>query len=335
VLNKTTKGGEVITVVLYVDDLLVTCASADAIAQLKNYLLDKFSEVSFHTGKVIEYVGMTIDFESKPGCAVVTMKQMTDDIINTSGTTAMHPTPANEDLFEIDEASLKLDQIEESFYRTFVAKLLYLCKRVRPDLLCPVAFLTTRAIACTKQDLGKLHRVIGHLRATPERGIVIQFGSDPRAQGYIDASYAIHQRDGKSHTGASLIFGKGGPLYVTSVKQTIVTKSSTEAELVAFSDVASEVIALRHFSIGQGYSDAPAIIHQDNLSTMALVTNGGPCSKRSRHVDIRRFWMAERVSEGVLKVVKCPTAVMWANLLTKPVVGKQFIDERNGLTNWE
>jgi hypothetical protein len=291
--------------------------------------------VSFHTGKVIEYVGMTIDFESKPGCAVVTMKQMTDDIINTSGTTAMHPTPANEDLFEIDEASLKLDQIEESFYRTFVAKLLYLCKRVRPDLLCPVAFLTTRAIACTKQDLGKLHRVIGHLRATPERGIVIQFGSDPRAQGYIDASYAIHQRDGKSHTGASLIFGKGGPLYVTSVKQTIVTKSSTEAELVAFSDVASEVIALRHFSIGQGYSDAPAIIHQDNLSTMALVTNGGPCSKRSRHVDIRRFWMAERVSEGVLKVVKCPTAVMWANLLTKPVVGKQFIDERNGLTNWE
>jgi hypothetical protein len=334
VLNKTLSDGTVVTVVLYVDDLLVSCTSIDIILRLKKYLLEKFPEVSFHTGKVIEYVGMTMDFASKPGAAVITMKQMTNDILDNPDT-CRHSTPATEELFEIDESSPKLDKVQEAWYRTYVAKLLYLAKRVRPDILCPVAFLTTRAQGCTSQDLTKLRRVLGYLRAMPDRGIVVEFGNDPQTQGYIDASYAIHQRDGKSHTGGSLLFGKGGPLYVTSVKQTIVTKSSTEAELVAFSDVASEVIALRNFAIGQGYPTKPAIVHQDNLSTMALVANGGPCTKRSRHVDIRRFWMAERVSDGTLTVVKCPTAIMWANLLTKPVVGSQFVKERNGLTNWE
>ena len=84
VLNKTTTTGLILTVVLYVDDLLVTCKSEQAIVQLKEYLETKFPEVSYHCGDIIEYVGMTIDFASRPGAAVVTMKQITQDIIDTS-----------------------------------------------------------------------------------------------------------------------------------------------------------------------------------------------------------------------------------------------------------
>jgi hypothetical protein len=131
------------------------------------------------------------------------------------------------------------------------------------------------------------------------------------------------------------MFGKGGPLYSTSVKQNIVTKSSTEAELVAASGVASEVLCLRNFAIGQGYPPVPAILYQDNNSCMALIANGGPCSKRSRHIDIRYFWIAEQVTAGKLIIERCPTELMWANLLTKPLQGAQFIIERRGITNWD
>jgi hypothetical protein len=103
---------------------------------------------------------------------------------------------------------------------------------------------------------------------------------------------------------------------------------------VAFSDVASELICLRSFSIAQGYPASPAIVYQDNNSAMALVVKGGPCSKRSRHIDIRYFWISEKVAEGVIKVERCPTEIMWANLLTKPLQGAQFVAERAGLTNW-
>jgi hypothetical protein len=187
---------------------------------------------------------------------------------------------------------------------------------------------------CTQQDLAKLLRIIAYLRADPDRGIVVAFGEDPGVRCYVDAAFHVHPKDGKSHTGGSIVFGKGGPLYVTSAKQSIVTRSSTEAELVAASDVSSEVICMRNFAIAQGYPDVPAIVYQDNKSTMALIDNGGPCSKRSKHIDLRHFWMKEQVTAGAITVVRCPTEIMWANVLTKPVQGSQFVEELRGLTNW-
>jgi hypothetical protein len=267
----------------------------------------------------------------------MTMKQMTDDIVASSdvNTDGRGHTPAKDDLFEVNDASPRCSTSEEGWFRTYVAKLLYLAKRARPDVLLPVSWLTTRATRCTSEDVCKLRKVIGYVAATSSRGIVIDFGLKPRVRAYVDASFATHNSDGKSHTGGSVLFGKGGPLYSTSVKQSIVTKSSTEAELVAASDVASEVLCLRNFAIGQGYPPLPAIIYQDNKPCMQLIEKGGPCSQRSRHIDIRQFWVTEQVAAGHLVIEKCPTEIMWANLLTKPLQGAQFVIERKGITNWD
>jgi hypothetical protein len=44
--------------------------------------------------------------------------------------------------------------------------------------------------------------------------------------------------------------------------------------------------------------------------------------------------MTEKIADGSVSVVRCPTEIMWANLLTKPLQGAQFLVERQGLTNW-
>jgi hypothetical protein len=121
---------------------------------------------------------------------------------------------------------------------------------------------------------------------------------------------------------------------VKSTKQKLVTKSSTEAELVALSDYASQAIWLRNFIIAQGYDVGPVILHQDNMSCMALVKRGGPASERSRHIDIRHFWVKEKVDGKDAIVKHLPTDKMFVNVMTKPVQGQQFIRERNALTNW-
>jgi len=82
-------------------------------------------------------------------------------------------------------------------------------------------------------------------------------------------------------TGCAVVLGEGGPVYNKSTKQKIVTKSSTEAELVALSDSVSQSIHMRNFLIAQGYFMGPIIVYQDNMSCMALVKKGGPCSERS------------------------------------------------------
>ena len=58
-----------------------------------------------------------------------------------------------------------------------------------------------------------------------------------------------------------------GPLEAKSGKQKNVTKSSTEAELVALSDHAGRVINLRNFLAGQGYGVVPVIISVSTRTT--------------------------------------------------------------------
>jgi hypothetical protein len=84
---------------------------------------------------------------------------------------------------------------------------------------------------------------------------------------YVDAAYGVHIHDGKSHSGAYTVLGVGGPLEAKSGKQKNVTKSSTEAELVALSDHAGRGINLRNFLAGQGYGVVPPgqpELHGDN-----------------------------------------------------------------------
>jgi hypothetical protein len=157
-----------------------------------------------------------------------------------------------------------------------------------------------------------------------------KFATDHPRSISIDASYVIHDRDKKSHSSCSIVLGTDGPLYTTSVKQSIVTKPSTEAELVAFPATTSAVITLRHLPIGQGYPAVPTTVYQDNISTTSLIDNGGPCSKRSRHIDIRHL---EKITDISIQVVRCPAEIMWANFLTKPVQCAQLIIERQ-LINW-
>ena len=54
----------------------------------------------------------------------------------------------------------------------------------------------------------------------------------------MQPAYGVHQDTEKSHTGCAIVLGNAGPLFSKPAKQKIVTKSSTEAELVGLSDTA-------------------------------------------------------------------------------------------------
>jgi hypothetical protein len=224
---------------------------------------------------------------------------------------------------------------EAKYFHSHVMKLLYLAKRVRPEILTAVSFLTTRVQTCDIDDMAKLDRVLGYLSHSSGRGIVLRIGESLTVSAFIDASYGVHTTSGKSHTGCAIVLGEAGPVFAKSIKQKIVTKSSTEAELVGLSDSASQAILIRNFVIAQGYDIGPVVIYQDNKSCIALIKRGGPTSTGSRHINIRHFWLSERQAEGEVVLEYLTTEEMHPNMLTKPVQGAQFLKERQGLTNWE
>jgi hypothetical protein len=181
-------------------------------------------------------------------------------------------------------------------------------------------------------DMKKLQRVFRYLNGTTELGIILNAGTKPQVNAYIDASYGVHA-DFKSHSGLVLSLGSG-PIDASSTKQKINTKSSAEAELIALSDKATRAIWCREFLIHQGYTGTPAVLYQDNESTIKLSTNGVASSDRTRHVSIRYFWIKDRCATGDVEVIYKPTDEMIADILTKPLHGDKFKILRNLLLNW-
>jgi hypothetical protein len=178
----------------------------------------------------------------------------------------------------------------------------------------------------------KLERVLKYLNGTPDFGICLKADSPTKILAHIDASYGVHI-DGKSHSGMFVSLGSG-PIMVKSSKQRIVTKSSTEAELIALSDQSGLVIWSRDFLVAQGETPGPAVIGQDNQSAMALADRGASVSERTRHIHIRHYWIKDRVDFGDIQIVYTPTEDMIADIFTKPLQGDRFYKIRAILLNW-
>ena len=56
--------------------------------------------------------------------------------------------------------------------------------------------------------------------------------------------------------------------------------------------------------------------------------------ERTRHIQIKFFWVKGRVDTGKVRVEYLPSGDMYANVLTKPLQGVQFERESQGLTGW-
>ena len=140
---------------------------------------------------------------------------------------------------------------------------------------------------------------------------------------WVDASFAVHD-DMRSHTGGVISFGRGAIL-CKSKKQKINTKSSTEAELIGASDYLPHTLYVKMFMEAQGYPIAKAIFYQDNESAIKMERNGkASCGQRSRHIDIRYFFITDHSKRQGIDIVHCPTEDMLADFFTKPLQGSLF-----------
>ena len=112
------------------------------------------------------------------------------------------------------------------------------------------------------------------------------------------------------------------------------TRSSTEAELVATDDALSQISWTKKFLEAQGFEVTDNIVYQDNKSAMLLEKNGrASAGKRSRHLDIRYFFITDKINQGDIKVKFCPTDAMVADFMTKPLHGKKFIKFKKEIMN--
>ena len=330
--NKCFRPSVQLTIAIYVDDLLCTCKDEEGLKWLAEALRDEYTDIQAKDGPSHSYLGQTFDF-SLPGKVKITMEGFIQDLLTLYEVDHYSATPALSNLFVVNPESPRLSPSQSDDFHSRVAKLLYLAKRVRPDILTAVIFLSTRVKSATREDNDKVNRVLGYLNSTYEMGLILEAHKSLQIISYVDASFAVHS-DMRSHSGGVISLGMGA-IWSKSSRQKLNTKSSTEAEFVAASDLCSQVLWTRDFIIEQGYAVGPAVLHQDNQSAVKLMENGTSNAERTRHIAIRFFWLKDRIDSREINVVYCPTEEMIADLLTKPLQGEQFRRLRRRLLNWE
>ena len=325
VANKNVQGSQC-TILWHVDDIKVSHKKAQVVDNVLRQLAKVFGKLDVCRGTHHEYVGMVIDFPSNgtveittPGYVEKLVEHFPEEISRT------RDSPAGAHLLDVNEKCVKLSKECNEIFHSSVATLLFIAKRSRPDIEPTVAFLTTRVSKSDEDDWKKLKRLLEYLMHTKDEKRIISIDDLSISKWWIDASYAVHQ-DMKSQTGACMKMGKGA-LYTKSGKQKLTSRSSTEAELVAVHDIMPQVLWTRYFLQAQGYGVKSSLVYQDNKSAILLEENGRSSSgQRTRHINIRYFFVRDRVHSKEVTIKHCPTNEMIGDFFTKPLTGAKFIE---------
>jgi len=326
--------GKQCTIAWYVDDTKISHISHKVVTEIILKIEEKFGKMTVTRGKEHVFLGMNIRY-TKEGTAVVQMRDYLVEALEESEMeiTRATSTPAKKNLFDVDEKSPVLGKREAEIFHSVVAKLLYVSIRARMDMLLAVAFLCTRVSKSTREDQGKLRRLLEYIKGTLDLEYTLGADDLARLRSWVDAAYAVHP-DMKSHTGGVMSFGTGG-FFCKSSKQKLNTKSSTEAELVGASDYLPNTMWVKMFMEAQGFSINENFFEQDNESAIKLEKNGrASAGQKSRHINIRFFFIKDRTKDLGIEIRHCPTLQMLADFFTKPLQGALFRKFRDVLLGY-
>ena len=202
-------------------------------------------------------------------------------------------------------------------FRAIVGKCMYLATCTRPDISYAV-----RELARFMSNYGRRHfeaakHLLRYLQGTKSRGIIYgdAVNMTPIFCSFADADWAMSDAR-KSISGYVVICG-GGPISWSSKQQAIVALSTCEAEYIACTHSARQIIWLRSLFAELGFpQNAPTILHCDNQG--AVTCSHDPHSHaRMKHMDIRMHFIRDCVNAGVINVVHIPGTENSADLFTK------------------
>lgn len=103
---------------------------------------------------------------------------------------------------------------------------------------------------------------------------------------FCDSDFAGCEASGKSTTGAVILYGVA-PIHWRSRRQTMITTSSTEAELVSLCSTSEDIVWMRKIAKElEIIKDEPTILFCDNQYAIELAINESSC-QRTRHMKVQ------------------------------------------------
>jgi hypothetical protein len=261
IANKMIEGDQM-TVCFHVDDCKLSHRKTKVVDSMIEYLRQEYESIfedgpgamTVSRGKIHKYIGMTLDYTVR-GKVKITMFDNVEEILTSfdkaepkGGGTKTSVAP--DSLFKVDENCEKIKQDKAVEFQNLVAKTLYSTKQARQDTCTAIAFLTTRVRAPNKYDWNKLVHLMRYIRGTRTMPLILSANGSGILKWWVDASFAVHPNM-RGHSGGGLSLGRGFPI-VSSTKQKLNTRRSTETNIVGADDFMPAIRWTRYFMKAQG-----------------------------------------------------------------------------------
>lgn len=196
---------------------------------------------------------------------------------------------------------------------------MYLSNCTRPDIS-----FTVRELAKFMSNYGTKHfeaakHLLRYLQGMRGRGVI--YGNSPNPypifKSFADSDWAMSK--GRKSVSGFVVKCGNGPLTWSSKQQVVVALSSCEAEYIACSHCACQVLWLHSLFEELGYPQTNSTpLFCDNQGTVAC-TYDPQSHSRMKHIDICAHFICDSVNYKLIDVHHIPGSENPADLLTKPL----------------
>jgi hypothetical protein len=215
-----------------------------------------------------------------------------------------------------------LTPAEKTTYREMIGSLMYCATMTRPDIAYAVSMLSQFLESPRTTHLKAVKRVFCYLLGTKHLKLVL--GGNATIAGFSDADWAS-QRHRHSISGYAYFVGLG-TISWSAKKQPIITLSSTEAEYVALTHAAKDILwihkLLKEFSFLHNLS-LPTTLYCDNQGAIRL-SKDATFHGRTKHIDVHFHFIRQTITSRDVELLYIPTEKMVADIFTKSLARVKF-----------
>jgi hypothetical protein len=311
--------GRITALIVYVDDMVVTGNDPVERKALQSYLSKEFEMKDL--GPLKYFLGIEVSRSNKG--IFLCQRKYTLDLLQETGMSACQPVdaPIKEGLkLCVEPNQVPADKVR---YQRLVGRLMYLA-HTRPDLAYALSVISQFMHNPGEQHMNAVMQILRYLKSAPGKGILFHKNEDhQRVDAYTDADWAGDVDDRRSTSGYFTFVG-GNLVTWRSKKQNVVARSSAEAEFRGMALAVCETLWLKLLMIDLGYPPSqPIRVYCDNKAACDIAHN--PVQHdRTKHVEVDRFFIKEKLDEKVLELPKIRSEDQLADILTKAVSSRVF-----------